>query len=36
MLLNCPNCGGTVEELVLEGESANCPYCESVLQVKEG
>jgi DNA-directed RNA polymerase subunit RPC12/RpoP len=36
MLLNCPNCGGTVEELVLDGDSAKCPYCESVLQVKEG
>ena len=31
MLLNCPNCGGTVEELVLDGDSAKCPYCESVL-----
>jgi hypothetical protein len=33
MMLNCPNCGGTVEELVLEGDSAKCPYCESILKV---
>jgi DNA-directed RNA polymerase subunit RPC12/RpoP len=33
MLLNCPNCGGTVEELVLDGDSAKCPYCESVLKI---
>ena len=33
MLLNCPNCGGTVEELVLDDDSAKCPYCESVLGV---
>jgi hypothetical protein len=33
MMLNCPNCGGTVEELVLDGDSAKCPYCDSVLGV---
>ncbi len=33
MMLNCPNCGGTVEELVLDGDSARCPYCESILKV---
>lgn len=33
MLLNCPNCGGTVEELVLDGDSAKCPYCDSVLGI---
>ncbi len=32
MLVNCPNCGGTVEELVLDGNTAKCPYCESVLR----
>jgi hypothetical protein len=33
MLINCLHCGGTVEEMVLDGDSAKCPYCESVLGI---
>ncbi|HEV8594985.1 MAG TPA: PCI domain-containing protein [Thermoplasmata archaeon] len=27
----CPNCGGTVSHLFMEGETPLCPYCNSVL-----
>lgn len=27
----CPNCGGTVDRLFMEGETPLCPYCHSVL-----
>ncbi len=30
-LILCPNCGGPVEQLVLDGESGKCPYCDSGL-----
>ena len=31
-LITCPNCGGSVEQMVLEGETGRCPYCQSVLK----
>lgn len=31
MMVTCPNCGGAVEELVLDGDTARCPYCESII-----
>jgi hypothetical protein len=34
-LLICPQCGGTVEELVLKEETARCPFCDSVLPGKK-
>lgn len=30
-LIKCPNCGGSVEQLVLAGDTCRCPYCDSVL-----
>jgi hypothetical protein len=34
-LITCPNCGGSVEEMVLSGESGKCPYCDSLLAGNE-
>jgi DNA-directed RNA polymerase subunit RPC12/RpoP len=35
VLINCPNCGGSVEQMVIEGETGKCPYCGSlILQAK--
>ena len=34
MLVNCPHCGGPVEQLVLDGEAGKCPYCGSVIVAK--
>jgi hypothetical protein len=33
-LITCPNCGGSVEQMVLEGETGKCPYCQSVLRAE--
>jgi len=33
-LITCPNCGGSVEQMVLAGETGKCPYCQSLLVPK--
>jgi uncharacterized paraquat-inducible protein A len=30
-LISCPNCGGSVEQMVMAGETGKCPYCGSML-----
>ncbi len=35
VLVTCPNCGGSVDEMVLSGESGKCPYCDSLLAGNE-
>jgi len=31
VLISCPNCGGSVEQMVMEGETGKCPYCGSLI-----
>jgi DNA-directed RNA polymerase subunit RPC12/RpoP len=31
VLISCPNCGGSVEQMVMEGETGKCPYCGSLM-----
>jgi len=31
VLITCPNCGGSVEQMIIEGETGKCPYCGSLM-----
>jgi len=31
VLINCPGCGGSVEQMILDGETGKCPYCGSLM-----
>jgi len=31
VLLACPHCGGSVEQMIMEGETGKCPYCGSLM-----
>jgi len=30
-LINCPNCGGSVEQMIMDGETGKCPFCGSLM-----
>jgi uncharacterized paraquat-inducible protein A len=31
VFLGCPQCGGSVEQMVMEGETGKCPFCGSLM-----
>jgi uncharacterized paraquat-inducible protein A len=35
-LISCPQCGGSVEQMVMAGETGKCPYCGSLLTAGKG
>ena len=35
-LITCPHCGGSVEQMVMAGETGKCPYCGSLLTAGKG